>query len=153
MPIHMSGNYIFVGPGQKHYVVASNFTNYFEIGTRSVTAYYLEGRIENNEFIVNGRLFVPGCNDWCEIRNNMPTGGLCTKIVTPHGYRIDDSSGNTILELSAPPNGLQCIVSGKIFDSNGEIVAAGDSAGLNINRGPAVIGKSGNARGIVVGAG
>ena len=152
MPVHMSGNYMFVNPGQKHFVVASNFTNYFEIGSKVLTTYYLEARIEDDEFIINGNLYVPSCDDWCQIRNNLPIGGKCTKRVLPNGYRIEDSRGKLILEMTKSQDGLQCNISGTIYDGNGTVVATGTNKGFDISHGPAVIGKLGNSRGIVIGA-
>lgn len=151
MAIHMAGNYMFVRPDQKHFIVASNFTNYFEIGDKSSTQYYLEARVEDDEFLVNGRLYVPGCEDWCEIADNLPTGGPCAKTVLQNGYRVEDSNGDLILEILVSQNGLQCNISGTVYDENGTVVADGGSNGFDIHHGPAVIGKSGSARGIVIG--
>lgn len=152
MGIHMAGNYLFVGPNEKHFLVASNYVNYWEIGDPSGESYYLEARIENGEFLINGRLHISGCTEWCEIKDNMPVGGACSKSSLPNGYRVTDSDGNVILDMTVSQDGLQCRVVGTIFDSDGSIVAEGTDAGMTIHRGPAVLGKSGSARGIVIGA-
>ena len=80
----------------------------------------------------------------------MPTGGQCTKVVLPTGYRVSDNTGRTVIEMVLRQQDLQCNITGIIYDEVGTVVAEGSDNGFTIHHGPAVLGKSGNSRGIVI---
>ena len=89
----MTGNYVFVRPGEKMYQVASNFTNYLELGVKGVTNHYLEAAIEGGEFIVNAHLLDHTRKLVCRVVNNFPEGHDCWREMTPAGYMIRNKSG------------------------------------------------------------
>jgi hypothetical protein len=144
----MRGNYIFVQPGQKMFEAAGNYTNYLELGSPGQTAYYLEARVENDEFLINATLPDPRSNGVCKVINNFPQAGNCRKEMTPLGYRILDDGGQLMLGMEVDRN--VCQLRGNIYDANGSVVASGDERGFLVHRGPATLGKVGNARGVVI---
>lgn len=148
MSVVMKGNYIFVQPGQKCFRVASNLTNYLELGVKGVTAYYLEGRIEVGEFLVNATLLDPTGRKACQIINNFPEGPGCRKEMTKNGYSILSHSGELLLGIEA--TGDVCSLKGRIYDSTGVVVARDEQDDFLIFRGPAVLGKSNGSLGIVL---
>lgn len=148
MSVLMKGNYIFVQPGQKCFRVASNLTNYLELGVKGVTEYYLEGRIETGEFLVNAALLDATGRKACEVANNFPQGPDCRKEMTRNGYRVLSHSGELLLGIEA--NGDVCSVKGRIYDNTGVIVARDEGDDFLVFRGPAVLGKSNGSLGIVL---
>lgn len=149
MPTRMSGNYLFVNPGEKCFKVASNFTNYFEVGSPGATDYYLEAAIVNDEFIVNADFPVPGAPGRCKLENNFPRASGLTQQMTPTGYRILDGAQQLVLGLSAKNN--ICLIQGKIYDGAGQVVAEDVGDDFLVYHGPAVLGKVDGTRGIVLG--
>jgi len=149
MPAVMKGNYIFVRPGEKMFGVASNFTNYLELGVRGVTAYYLEAKIENNEFLINATLLDHSGKSACEVANNFPEGSGCRKEMTPQGYRICNQAGDLLLGIEV--TGDVCLLKGTVYGPNGDIIAQDQADEFLVYRGPAVLGRSGGSRGIVLG--
>lgn len=149
MPITMRGNWIFVEPGQKHIKVASNFTNYLELGDSNRTAYYLEARVEDDEVLVNAILLDSTGTEVCRITNNFPKTDGCSKEMTPSGYRFLDASGMPILEIVA--QGDLCLFRGTIYERSGEVVARDEGDDFLVFQGPAVLGLKDGARGIVIG--
>ncbi len=85
----------------------------------------------------------------CRIENNFPVGGGATKQMTQTGYRISSSDGERVLELER--DGGVCIIRGTIYGADGEIVAKDVGDDFLIYKGPAVLGKSGLSRGLVLG--
>ncbi len=149
MSMVMTGNYILVEPGKKAFKVASNFTNYLELGARGTTSYYLEARIQNDEFLINATLLTPHGRSAARIVNNFPEQPDCRKEMTPHGYRIIDNSGGLLLGIESRRN--VCILRGTVYDSNGQIVAQDKGDDFLVYRGPAILGKSpGGSLGIVL---
>ena len=67
--------------------------------------------------------------------------------MTPYGYRIKDKDGNLVFEIQVE-NDHTCHLKGIIYGEAGEIVAQDREGQFIIFRGPALIGKSGNAIGI-----
>ena len=67
MSVLMKDSYIFVQPGQKAFKIASNFTNYLEIGAKGITDFYLEAKVENDEFIFNAIIYDPKAKEFCRI--------------------------------------------------------------------------------------
>jgi len=148
MPVFMKGNYIFVEPGHKCFEVSSNFTNYLELGIQGITKYYLEAKIENDEFKISGILLDKNGELLCRLKDNfVEAPEYCSKEMTPDGYRIKDKDGNVVFEIHVE-NDLICHLRGTIYGDSGEIVAQDKEGEFIILKGPAIIGKSGNAIGI-----
>jgi len=146
MPVFMKGNYIFVEPGRKCFEVSSNFTNYLELGIQGITKYYLEAKIENDEFKISGTLLDKNGEVLCRLKDNFIEASKgCNKEMTQYGYRIKE--GNLVFEIQVE-NDLICHLKGTIYGESGEIVAQDREGELIILKGPAIIGKSGNAIGI-----
>ena len=148
MSVTLSGNYVFAQRGEKAFKVASNFTNYIELGAKGITHYYLEGKIEGDEFVINATLLDAQGKASCNIVNNFPLGSDCTKDMTPNGYRIQSETGELILSIEVDDK--ICLLRGTIYDSVGGIVAKYQDEDFLVFQGPAVLGKSGSARGIVL---
>ena len=148
MSITMTGNYIFVQPGENAYKVASNFMSYLELGVPGLTDYYLEARVENDEFLINATLLNPRGEVSCRIMNNFPEKPNCRKEMTPNGYRIVDSSDELLLGMEV--HGRVCRLQGKIYDGTGGIVAQEKGDDFLVFHGPAILGKSGSSLGIVL---
>jgi hypothetical protein len=148
MPVFMRGNYIFVEPGRKCFEVSSNVTNYLELGIQGITKYYLEAKIENNEFKISGTLLDKNGELLCRLKDNfIEASEGCNKEMTPYGYRIKDKDGNLVFEIQVE-NDLICHLKGTIYGESGEVVAQDREGEFIILKGPAIIGKSGNAIGI-----
>jgi len=148
MPIFMKGNYIFVEPGRKCFEISSNFTNYLELGVENITKYYLEAKIEDNEFKISGILLDKDGNILCCLKDNfVESSEGCNKEMTSQGYRIKNKNGNTVFEIRAE-NDLVCHLKGTIYGESGKIIAQDKRGDFIILKGPAIIGKSGNAIGI-----
>ena len=148
MPVFMRGNYIFVEPGRKCFEVSSNFTNYLELGIQGITKYYLEAKIENDEFKISGILLDKDGEILCRLKDNfIETSGGCNKEMTRYGYRIKNKDGKLVLEIQVE-NDLICHLKGTIYGESGEIIAQDREGEFIILKGPAIIGKSGNAIGI-----
>lgn len=148
MSVVVTGNYIFVQPGQKCFRVASNFTNYLQLGVKRVTEYYLEGRIDAGEFLINATLLDATGRKACQVVNNFPSGSGCRRQMTPNGYRILTASGELLLGIEL--NGHICSLKGSIYDGSGGIVAKDQGDDFLMFRGPAVLGKSNGSLGIVL---
>ena len=149
MSVVMKGNYIFVQPGQKAFMIASNFTNYLELGAKGITDYYLEAKVENDEFIINAKIYDPQNKEFCIVTNNFPEKSDFRKEMTPNGYCIFSKTGVLLLGIEA--NAEICYLKGKIYNISGEVVAEEKNEDYMIYRGPATIGKLGNSMGIVLG--
>jgi len=144
----MKGNYIFVQPGRKCFEVSSNLTNYLELGIQGITKYHLEAKIENDEFRISGALLDQNGEVLCHLKDNFIEASKgCNKEMTPYGYRIKDKDGNLVFEIQAE-NDLLCHLKGTIYGELGEVVAQDRKGEFVILKGPAIIGKSGNAIGI-----
>lgn len=149
MSVVMKGNYIFVRPGEKAFKVASNYTNYLELGARGITDYYLEARVGNGEFLINATLLDLHGKVSCRIVQNFPDKSECRKEMTPYGYRMLSSSDELLLGIEAREN--ICLLRGTIYDGKGGIVAQDKEDDFLIYHGPAILGKSGSSLGIVLG--
>jgi len=148
MPVFMRGNYIFVEPGRKCFEVSSNVTNYLELGIQGITKYYLEAKIENNEFKISGTLLNKNGELLCRLKDNFIQASKdCNKEMTSNGYRIKDRDGNLVFEIQVE-NDLICHLKGTIYGESKEVVAQDREGEFIILKGPAIIGKSGNAIGI-----
>lgn len=149
MSVVMKDNYIFVRPGEKAFKVASNYTNYLEVGQLGVTNYYIEARVEGEEFLINASFPEPYSEQLVEVVDNVPQSSELTRKILTNGYRIEDPNGRLVLGLEVLEKDV-CVIRGAVYDSNGEIVAESRDDDFVIHHGPAVIGKSGEARGIVL---
>ena len=148
MPVFMKGNYIFVERGRKCFEIASNFTNYLELGTQEITPYYLEARIEEEEFKVSGTLLDKNGEILCRLKDNFIEASKdCNKEMTQTGYRIRNKEGILIFEIHVE-NDLICRLKGTIYGASGEIVAQDREGEFIILKGPAILGKSGSSIGI-----
>lgn len=148
MTVLMKDNWIFAQPGQKVLRVASNFTNYLQLGTLGVTAYYLEAEATSNEFLLNGHLLRPDGTPLVHIANNLPEDDGVSREMTPHGYRFIDRHGEFLFGMEVEGDNV-CVLRGKIYDEKGDVVAEDSGSDFLVYRGPAVIGKSDGAYGIV----
>src|SRR5215207_6385834 len=146
MSMQISGNYLFVQPGQKAYKVSTNFTNYLELGVAEITEYYLEARIENHTSLINAVLRDANGEEVCRVIDNFPQGTECRRDMIPNGYNIFDSAGNLVMGIAVVDN--ICVLQGVVYNANGEIIAETVGDDFQIYRGPAVLGKSNGARGI-----
>jgi hypothetical protein len=153
MPIVMRENYIFTSPGQKAFLASSNYVNYIELGKKGVTAYYLEAKIENRDFIVNGRLYDAHGDFICMLRKNQleEMQKKCKMVFDAkgRGYKVVTENDQVIIELFLRDENT-CILRGTFYDEKGNPVAKGNERDFLIFRGPAVLGKSNGARGIVM---
>lgn len=148
MPVFMKGNYIFVEPDRKCFEVSSNFTNYLELGIRGITKYHLEAKIEDDEFRISGILLDKNSEVICRLKDNfIEVSKDCNKEMTPYGYLIKDKDGNLVFEIQVE-NDLVCHLKSTIYGESREIVAEDREGEFIILKGPAIIGKSGNAIGI-----
>jgi len=149
----MKGNYIFTRPGQKAFLVSSNYVNYVELGTRGVNDYYIEAKIENGTFIVNGRLYDSSGNLLCKLRQNQleDIHSRCRMSLNPQGvgYKVETDDGKIVIELFLKDENT-CILKGNFYDKDGNLVAKGNNEDLLILRGPAILGKSNGSLGIVL---
>ncbi len=153
MPVIMKGNYIFAEPGRKCFEISSNFTNYLELGIREITKYYFEAKIEDDEFRVSGILLNSKGEVVCHLKDNFiePTKGKgCNKEMTHYGYRIRDKDGSLIFEIKVEKDVI-CHLKGTIYGGSGEIIAQDKENDFVVFKGPAIIGRSGNAIGIKLG--
>ncbi len=148
MSVVMTGNYIFVQPGQRCFRVASNLTNYLELGVRGATEYYLECRIDAGDFVINATLLDRAGRKVCDILNNFPQGPDCRKEMTRNGYRILGRSEDLLLGIEA--TGDICSLKGTVYGNGGAIIAEDRGEDFLIFRGPAVLGKSNGSLGIVL---
>lgn len=150
MPVFMKGNYIFVEPGRKCFEISSNFTNYLELGIQGITKYYLEAKVESDEFRISGILLSRSGHILCHLKDNFIESEDCNKEMTPHGYRIKDRKGNFVFEIQSEKD-LICHLKGTIYGESGETIAQDKEGDFVVLKGPAIIGKSGNAIGIKLG--
>ena len=146
----IKGSYFFVNPNQKCYEISSNFANYLEIGTKNVTAYYLEAKIEEDSFKISGKLLNHNGEILCTLEDNfIETRRGCIKEMTKCGYRIKNNQGTQIFEINVENN--ICHLQGIIYSDSGEKVAEGNKITFLIFKGPAIIGKKNNSVGLKLG--
>lgn len=149
MSVIMKGSYIFVQPGEKAYKVASNYTNYLELGQPGVTDYYFEARVVADEFRINASFMDPSIEHRVKVVENVPESPGLKRTMLRNGYQIEDENGRLILGLEVQGQNV-CVIRGAVYDERGEVVAESRQGDFIVHRGPAVIGKSGEAKGIVL---
>lgn len=151
--ILLKGNYIFVNPGGKAFLAASNYVNYVELGHPGSDGFSLVATIENDEFVVSAQLYDERGNFVCKVEDNSVRehSNVEVHFLPEGGYEIIGPEGSLVLRLAlAGEHGEVCILQGKFYDEQGELVAEGSEEDLLIYKPPAVLGKSGSARGIVL---
>lgn len=148
MGIVMKGNYFFVSQGEPAFEVASNYTNYLELGARESGGHYLQARIEQGEFAIDADLYDSHGDHLCRVVDNVPQGGNCRKEMTTSGWQVFGPTNDLVLGVEVHDN--VCSIRGVLYDSKGEKVAEGNGSTLLIHKGPAVLGKAGNALGMVI---
>jgi hypothetical protein len=150
VPITMRNNWIFASPGELAYKVASNFTNYLELGAPDVTPYYLVASIEEDEFLVSAVILNPKTGNECRVVNNFPdkSPGFDRRMTT-NGYQIVDSTGHLVLGIETI-NPKICLLRGTILDKDGSVVAEDQGDDFLIYRGPAILGRANGAIGIMI---
>jgi hypothetical protein len=150
MSLTISGSYFFVQPGEKCYKVASNYTNYLQLGVKGVTKYYFESKIVDDEFLISATLLDKEGKVACELSNNFITEGKgCTKEMLPNGYRVLDKSREKIFEILVSEKNI-CELKGPIYDGDGNLIAKDENGNYLVFRGPAIIGRSDGAIGIKI---
>jgi hypothetical protein len=149
MAVVMKNNYIFVQPGEKAFKVASNYTNYVELGQPGITDYALQARVQDDEFVINADFVDPEGRERVNVAENVPQSSGLSRRMLVNGYRIEDEAGRLVLGLEVLPDDV-CVIRGAVYDSRGDVVAESRDDDFIIHRGPAVIGKSGDAQGIVL---
>jgi hypothetical protein len=156
MPSIMRDNWINVRPGDPALVLATNVCEWFELGTREGTDYWLEAEIVGDgEFLFNGRLFLPGVAGTGTIIDNFPKGP------TPSGWtrrqRVDGqgyeliSDNNVLFGYRVVPTPIPgrsvvsnlCFVAVNIYDSKRGLVAESLPDEFRLHRHPAKIGRGG----------
>jgi hypothetical protein len=151
MPGIMKQNRINVRPGDPAFSIGSNLCDYFELGVRSGTDYWLEAQIVGaGEFLFNGRIFIPGISEVGTVIDNFPRGPApngWTKRQRPDSKGYELVSGNKTLfgyrvDQTATPSRL-CLVTVNLYTANGELVAESLSDEFRLHRHPAMIGRGG----------
>jgi hypothetical protein len=146
----MKGNYIFVEQDKKCFKVSSNFTNYLELGIKGITKHYLEAKIEKDEFLISGILLDKKGDILCRLKDNfIEASNDYIKEMTRFGYRIKNQANDILFEIQANEN--ICSLKGKLYGESGELIAEDKDDDFIVWKGPAIIGKSGNAIGIKLG--
>jgi hypothetical protein len=146
MSVKLRDLFVCVLAGEKAFRAAGNFTNYLKLGMQGITGYYLEARVENDQFLVTATLLDPHGQVCCRILDNVPQGAECRKELTQDGYRILDKSGAMIFGMEV--RGEICLLRGTLYDDQGGILAEGVGDEFLIDHGPAVLGKSGQSIGM-----
>ena len=151
--ILLKENYIFVNPGEKAFRAASNYVNYVELGQPASDQFFLVAAIENNEFTVSARLYDERGEFVCRIDDNSVREHRGSKVqfLSEGGYEVIGPEERLILRLALAGERRElCLLQGRFYDEQGELVAEGNEEDFLIYKPPAVLGKSGLARGIVL---
>jgi len=153
MPIHIRGSYFFVSPGEPSFLVSSNFTNYLELGRPGTDDFFLVAYIQEKQHLIDAALFNPEGKPQCRIvRNHIDTiydGDWKVKTIVDGGFIVTNSRDNVLAKVAL--KGDVCLIEGDFYNRARELVAKGEGGDFLIFKGPAVIGKSGLSRGIVIG--
>jgi len=144
----LSQNYLNVLPGNPAILVASNLCDYFELGHKA-SGHWLEGNIikSSNDFVFNGRMYLPGGNNAGIIIDNfpkasLPKGWLKRPNMNSEGYELVDSNGTILFAYEVLPNKI-CHVTVNVYDADGTMVAESLPNEFIIHKGPAMIGRNG----------
>lgn len=147
--------WINVKPGDPAFSITTNVCDYFELGRREGSDYWLEGQIVGGEFLFNGRIFIPGISQAGTVIDNFPKGPAPTgwtkrQRVDRQGYElVSDKAvlfGYRVVSVPIPGSSVSsplCLVTVNIHTTNGELVAECLSDEFRLHRGPALIGRDG----------
>ena len=143
------GNRICVGDGDPCFVIATNLTNWFEIGTEHGDGHWLRAEIvgEDNDFIFNGRLFLPAGGGAGTIIDNFPKGPIPDGWIRVHnvrneGYELVSKADDTVLFGYEIVDSRYCHVAANIYGVGGQLVARTTKDDLQVHIGPATIGRT-----------
>jgi len=152
----MRENWINVRPGDPAFLIGTNICEWFELGTRQGTDYWLQAEIVGNgEFLFNGRLFLPGRVDSGTIIDNFlkgpaPTGWTRRQRGDGQGYDLISNSdvlfGYRVVPTPIPGRNVAshlCFVTVNIYDGKGRLVAESLPDEFRLHRHPAQIGRGG----------
>ena len=147
MAVEMRGNRIIDANQRRKFNIHSNQVRGFEIGEEGVTAYYLSGEVvgqdEEEEFLFNGKLFLPNAEPGGIIIDSFPKaeapqGWEKRHSIDPVGWDLVHRNTGTVI-LGFRERGDICDVTTNVYDENGEVVAECAEDTLKIHRGPANI--------------
>lgn len=155
MAFQLKGNYLFVNKDEPCFLVSSNFTNYLEIGSPGTNDFFLVASIQDGQHLIDATLFDNKGRLLCRVNKNhleaADGSNLQIKTRPEGGFTIISPTGERVMTVTLNEQGV-CRISGEFYDRTGTLIAKGDEEDFRIFRGPAVIGKSGVSRGIVIGA-
>ena len=122
-----------------YFYFGSSLTPYFEIGQQSGTEVWLEGALAGpeEEFVFNGRLFVPGHHQVGTVIDNFPVGPapagwFIRKHVDNDGYDLVRPVTNEVL-FGYIVRGNMCYVTTNLYSQSGKLVVRATSDGLEIS--------------------
>lgn len=149
MPSMMSMNRINVRPGDSAFVIGTNLCEWFELGNKTSTDYWLEGNIVGPppEFIFNGRIYVPGISAAGTVIDNFPkgpdpTGWTKRPRLAGNGYELVDEKGKVLFGYEVLAGNI-CHVTVNIYAADGAMVAETLPDQFLLHRHPAKIGRGG----------
>ena len=152
MPIMMRGNIISEG-NRNYFDIGSNQTPFFQIGLKQGDDLWLQGELAgpNEEFLFNGRLFVPGNINTGTIIDNFPkgpapNGWYIRKFADQEGYELVSNDSEIVL-FGFRVQGQLCIVTTNLIDKNGNIAVETNNMSLCVYGFPVRLGR----HGIVIG--
>jgi hypothetical protein len=148
MARQMSGTYLLVQPGEPAYKVASNFTNYVQLGVRGSTDYYFEARIDDGRYVIDANLWDPSAERTVTVEDNHPTDVDVTRTDRSNGFDIVDGTGHVVLGLDVVD--LVAHLRGRIVTPTGDVVAEDDGDDFLIHHGPMVLGRSDGTHGVML---
>jgi hypothetical protein len=144
------GGRFYVAEGAPAFLIASSLCNYFELGEKAGSDYWLEGEIAAaTDFVFNGRLFLPGGSASGTIIDNFPKGPApdgWTKrpLLTGEGYEL--VAGEVSLFGYEVLTDRVCKVAVKIFAMDGQVVAESTATDFVVRRGPGNVGRGENGK-------
>jgi hypothetical protein len=130
--------------------VASNLMQYFELGTRSGSDYWLEARQVGpapEEFLFNGRLYLPLSGVMGTVIDNFPKsppppGWEQRRCVGFEGYELFDPDTGLVLFGYKVLNDI-CLVTTALHDRRGRTIAETKGDDFSVHVGPARLGRHG----------
>src|ERR1041385_6903734 len=152
MPSIMRANWINVVPGNPAFAIGTNVCDYFDLGNRQGSDYWLEGQIVGlGEFLFNGRIFIPGVSEAGTLIDNFPKAPApkgWTKRPRPDGTGYElVSDGKTLFGYrvvttqipGTAANTPRCFGAVSIYTAKGELVAESLPDEFRLHRHPATI--------------
>jgi hypothetical protein len=156
MPSAMTpSNWFNVRPGDAAFIIGTNACDWFDLGVRGGTDYWLEGEIVNGtEFLFNGRLFLPTPGQGGTIIDNFPKGPIpygwtkrsrvdCTgyDLVSQNGTILFGYRAASYLAAGPQTESLIGLVTVNIYAADGGLVAESLPDQFVLLRHPATIGR------------